>query len=29
MSELVIKNLHVQIENKPILKGLNMVVPQG
>ena len=29
MSELVIKDLHVQIENKPILKGLNLTVPQG
>lgn len=29
MSELVIKNLHVQIEDKPILKGLNLTVPQG
>jgi len=29
MSELVIKNLHVQIENKPILKGLNLTLPQG
>jgi Fe-S cluster assembly ATP-binding protein len=29
MSELVIKNLHVQIENKPILNGLNLTLPQG
>ncbi len=29
MSELVIRNLHVQIENKPILKGLSLTVPQG
>jgi len=29
MSELIIKNLHVQIENKPILKGLNLTIPQG
>jgi Fe-S cluster assembly ATP-binding protein len=29
MSGLVIKNLHVNIENKPILKGVNLVVQQG
>jgi len=29
MSELVIKNLHVQIDSKPILKGLNLTLPQG
>jgi Fe-S cluster assembly ATP-binding protein len=29
MSELVIRNLHVSIEDKPILKGLNLVVNQG
>ncbi len=29
MSELVIKNLHVNIENKEILKGVDMVVKQG
>jgi Fe-S cluster assembly ATP-binding protein len=29
MSELIIKNLHVQIENKPILKGLNLTISQG
>ncbi len=29
MSELVIKNLHVSIEDKEILKGVNLVVRQG
>jgi FeS assembly ATPase SufC len=29
MSELVIKNLHVNIEEKPILNGVNLKVPQG
>lgn len=29
MSELVIKNLHVNIEDKEILKGLNLTVRQG
>ena len=29
MSELAIRNLHVSIENKEILKGLNLVIPQG
>lgn len=29
MSELVIKNLHVNIEEKEILKGLNLTVRQG
>jgi Fe-S cluster assembly ATP-binding protein len=29
MSELVIKNLHVSIDDKEILKGLNMTVRQG
>jgi Fe-S cluster assembly ATP-binding protein len=29
MSELVIRNLHVSIENKPILKGLSLIVKQG
>jgi Fe-S cluster assembly ATP-binding protein len=29
MSELVIKNLHVSIEDKEILKGLNLTVRQG
>ena len=29
MSELVIKNLHVSIEDKPIIKGLNLVIRQG
>lgn len=29
MSELVIKNLHVNIENKEILKGLDLTVEQG
>ncbi|NLF51560.1 MAG: Fe-S cluster assembly ATPase SufC [Leptolinea sp.] len=29
MSELVIKNLHVNIDGKPIIKGLNLTVPQG
>jgi len=29
MSELVIRNLHVSIENKPILKGLILIVKQG
>ncbi len=29
MSELVVKNLHVNIENKEILKGVDMVIKQG
>jgi Fe-S cluster assembly ATP-binding protein len=29
MSELVIKNLHVSIENKEILKGLDLTIKQG
>ncbi len=29
MSELVIKNLHVSIENKEILKGLDLTIRQG
>ncbi len=29
MSELVIKNLHVNIENKEILKGVDLIVKQG
>ncbi len=29
MSELKIQNLHVAIEDKPILKGVDLVVPQG
>jgi len=29
MSELVIKNLHVSIEGKEILKGLNLTIKQG
>jgi len=29
MSELVVKNLHVSIEGKEILKGLNLTVKQG
>jgi Fe-S cluster assembly ATP-binding protein len=29
MSELVIKNLHVSIENKEILKGVDMTIKQG
>jgi len=29
MSELVIKNLHVNIEDKEILKGLNLTIKQG
>ncbi len=29
MSELVVKNLHVSIENKEILKGLDLTVRQG
>lgn len=29
MSELVIKNLHVNIEDKEILKGLDLIVKQG
>src|SRR5437868_1916757 len=28
-SELVIKNLHANIEGKPILRGVDLVVPQG
>jgi len=29
MSELVIKNLHVNINGKEILKGLNFTLPKG
>ena len=29
MSELVIKNLHVNIEGKEILKGLDLTIKQG
>jgi Fe-S cluster assembly ATP-binding protein len=29
MSELVIRNLHVSIDGKEILKGVNLTVPQG
>jgi Fe-S cluster assembly ATP-binding protein len=29
MSQLVIRNLHVSIDNKPILKGVNLIVSQG
>jgi Fe-S cluster assembly ATP-binding protein len=29
MSELTIRNLHVSIDNKEILKGLNLTIPQG
>jgi Fe-S cluster assembly ATP-binding protein len=29
MSELIIKNLHVNIDGKPILQGVNLTVPQG
>jgi len=29
MSEILIKNLHVNIEDKPILNGVNLRVPQG
>jgi len=29
MSELVIKNLHVNIEDKEILKGVDLTVKQG
>jgi Fe-S cluster assembly ATP-binding protein len=29
MSQLVIRNLHVSIDNKPILKGVNLIVAQG
>jgi len=29
MSELVIQNLHVSIDGKEILKGLNLTIPQG
>jgi len=29
MSELVIKDLHVSIENKEILKGVDLTVKQG
>ncbi|MBG0783881.1 MAG: Fe-S cluster assembly ATPase SufC [Anaerolineaceae bacterium] len=29
MSELVINNLHVSIDDKPIIKGLNLVIRQG
>lgn len=29
MSELVIRNLHVSVEGKPILKGVDLTIPQG
>jgi Fe-S cluster assembly ATP-binding protein len=29
MSDLVINNLHVRINEKPIIKGLNLTIPQG
>ncbi|HEB64864.1 MAG TPA: ATP-binding cassette domain-containing protein, partial [Chloroflexi bacterium] len=29
MSDLVIKNLHVAIEGKEIIKGLNLTIEQG
>jgi Fe-S cluster assembly ATP-binding protein len=29
MGELIIKNLYVQIDDKPIIKGLNLTIPQG
>ena len=29
MSEMVIHNLHVNIEDKEILKGVNLIIPQG
>ena len=29
MSEMVIRNLHVNIEGKEILKGVNLTIPQG
>lgn len=29
MSELIVRNLHVSIEDKPILKGLDLIVNQG
>jgi Fe-S cluster assembly ATP-binding protein len=29
MSQLVIRNLHVSIDNKPILKGVNLIIAQG
>jgi Fe-S cluster assembly ATP-binding protein len=29
MSEMVIRNLHVSIEGKEILKGVNLTIPQG
>jgi len=29
MSDLVIRNLHVSVEGKPILKGVNLTIPQG
>ena len=29
MAELVIKDLHVSIEGKPILNGVNLTLPQG
>lgn len=29
MSDLIIKNLHVQIEDKPILRGLDLTIRQG
>ena len=29
MSELVIRDLHVKVSGKEILKGLNLIIPQG
>ena len=29
MSDLIIRNLHVSIDGKEILKGLNLTIPQG
>ena len=29
MSKLVIKNLHAEVDGKPILKGINLTVNEG
>jgi Fe-S cluster assembly ATP-binding protein len=29
LAELIIKDLHVSVENKPILQGVNLTVRQG
>jgi len=29
MSDIIIRDLHVQVSDKDILKGLNLTIPQG